>query len=73
MLFFSAASELCKPTCGLKCTERITDEMVQVNFDKYYSFKDIDSKRLFLDKRMRARSCKRPRNKEKKSRRQNQL
>ena len=39
--------------------------MVQVNFDKYYSFKDDDSKRLFLDKRMRARHCKRPRNKEK--------
>ena len=39
--------------------------MVQVNFDKYYSFKDDDTKRLFLAGRMRPVAAKRPRNKEK--------
>ena len=38
--------------------------MVQANFDKYYSFKDNDSKRLFLDKQMKSRSAKRPRRKD---------
>ena len=64
-LFFQAAREICKPTCQLKCTERITQEMVQANFDKYYAYKDADSKRAFLDKRMRPVQAKRARNKAK--------
>ena len=38
--------------------------MVQVNFDQYYSYKDTDSKNLFLSGRIRPVPAKRPRNKE---------
>ena len=48
----------------MKCTQRITDGMVKANFDQYYAFLDPDAKRLFLDKRIRPRSAKRPRTKE---------
>ena len=62
MLFFQRASELCDPSsCKLKCSENVTDEMVQANFDKYYSFVSEDLKRSFLDKLMRPRKAKRAR------------
>merc|ERR1739842_157939 len=48
-------------SCKQECTEKVTDEMVQANFDKYYSFVSEDLKRSFLDKLMRPVAARRPR------------